>query len=70
MATMELFATAVEYKAHWGRVLTERARSGATGPEPIPHPGDVIIDSKRGEVRFDGPVSEREWMAGERLRAM
>jgi hypothetical protein len=38
MATMELFTTAVEYKEHWGRVLAERARSGATGPEPVPHP--------------------------------
>jgi Family of unknown function (DUF5681) len=70
MATMELFATAVEYKAHWGRVLTERINKGTTGPEPIPHPDDVIMDSKTREVRFDGPVSEREWMAGERLRAM
>src|SRR5580704_6279774 len=70
VATMELFASAVEYKEHWGRVLTERARSGATGPEPIPHPDDVVIDSKTGEVRFDGPVSEQQWMAGERLRTM
>ena len=70
MATMELFTSAVEYKEHWGRVLTERARSGATGPEPIPHPDDVIINSKTGEVRFDGPVSEQQWMAQERLRAM
>jgi hypothetical protein len=70
VATMELFASAVEYKEHWGRVLTERARSGATGPEPTPHPDDVVIDSKTGEVRFDGPVSEQQWMAGERLRTM
>ena len=70
MATMELFTTAVEYKEHWGRVLAERARSGATGPEPVPHPDDIIIDPKTGEVRFDGPVSEQQWMAGERLRAM
>jgi Family of unknown function (DUF5681) len=54
MATMELFTTAVEYKEHWGRVLAERARSGATGPEPAPHPDDIIIDPKTGEVRFDG----------------
>ena len=29
VATMELLKTAVEYKEHWGRVLAERARSGA-----------------------------------------
>jgi hypothetical protein len=70
MATMELFTFAVEYKEHWGRVLAERARSGASGPEPVPHPDDVIIDPKTGEIRFDGPVSEQQWMAQERLRAM
>jgi Family of unknown function (DUF5681) len=69
MATMELFAYAVEYKEHWGRVLTERARKGTTGPEPVPHPDDVIIDSKTGEVRFEGPVSEVENAAQEWLRA-
>jgi hypothetical protein len=67
---MELFTFAVEYKEHWGRVLAERARSGASGPEPVPHPDDVIIDPKTGEIRFDGPVSEQQWMAQERLRAM
>lgn len=64
MATMELFTTAVEYKAHWGRVLNEHINKGTTGPEPIPHPDDVNMDSKTGGVRFDGPISEREWMAG------
>ena len=70
LATMELLKSAVEYKEHWGQVLAERARSGATGPEPIPHPDDIIIDSKTGEIRFDGPVLEEQWMAGEQLRAM
>jgi hypothetical protein len=64
MFAMELYAKIR------GRVLTERARSGATGPEPIPHPDDVIIDSKTGEVRFDGPVLEQEWTAREQFRAM
>jgi Family of unknown function (DUF5681) len=42
MATEELLKNAIECKEHWGRVLAERARSGATGPEPVPHPDDVI----------------------------
>ena len=69
IATTELFTFAVEYKEHWGRVLAERARKGTTGPEPIPHPDDIIIDPTGG-VRFNGPVLEEQWMAGERLRAM
>jgi hypothetical protein len=69
VATMEMFETAVVYKYHWGRVLAERARSGATGPEPVPHPDDVIIDSETGEVRYDGPVNEEQKAAEEWLRA-
>ncbi len=57
------------YKDHWGRVLAERARSGATGPEPVPHPDDVIIDSETGEVRYDGPVEEEQKAAQKWLRA-
>lgn len=67
---METLKTAVEYKEHWGRVLAERARSGATGPEPVPHPDDIIIDSETGEVRFDGPVLEEQKAAQKWLRAM
>jgi hypothetical protein len=25
-------------------------------PEPVPHPDDIVIDYKTGEVRFNGPV--------------
>jgi hypothetical protein len=69
VATMEMLEYAVVYKDHWGRVLAERARSGATGPEPVPHPDDVIIDSETGEVRYDGPVNEEQKAAEEWLRA-
>ena len=65
-ATMELLKTAVEYKEHWGHVLAERARNGTTGPEPVPHPDDVIIDHETGEVRIDGPVMEEQKAAEER----
>jgi hypothetical protein len=70
VATMEVLEYAVVYKDHWGRVLAERARSGATGPEPVPHPDDVIIDSETGEVRYDGPVNEEQKAAQKSLRAM
>jgi Family of unknown function (DUF5681) len=70
MASMELFTAAVEYKEHWGSILAERARKGTTGPEPVPHPDDIIIDQKTGEVRFDGPVLEQDKAAQEAFRAM
>jgi len=52
---MEVLATAVSYKEHWAAELARRARTGETGPEPVPHPHDVIINPT-GEVTFNGPV--------------
>src|ERR1700731_3183864 len=70
VATMELLKTAVDYKEHCHHVLEERARKGTTGPEPVPHPDDVIIDYDTGGIRIDGPVLEEQHMAQERLREM
>jgi len=56
VAEMEILKAAVDYKEHWGLILAERARNGTTGPEPVPHPDDVIIDYGTGGVRIDGPV--------------
>jgi hypothetical protein len=69
-ATMEMLRTAVDYKEHWHHVLAERARDGTTGPEPVTHPDDVIIDYKTGDVRIDGPVLEEQKAAWDQLRAM
>jgi hypothetical protein len=69
MATEELLMVAIEYNENWGRVLADRARNGTTGPVPVPHPDDVIIDYETGEVRFDGPVDEEQKAAQEWLRA-
>ena len=70
VATMELLMTAVDYKEHWHHELAERARKGTTGPEPVPHPDDVIIDYDTGKIRFDGPVEEEQKEAQTRLRTM
>src|SRR3984893_11263879 len=70
VATMELLKNAVDYKEHWHHILAERARKGTTGPEPVPHPDDVIIDFDTGEFRIDGPVMEEQHLAQERLREM
>ena len=70
VATMELLKTAVDYKEHWHHVLAERARMGTTGPEPVPHPDDVLIDYETGNIRIDGPVMEDQKQARDQLRAM
>jgi hypothetical protein len=69
VATMELLKTAVDYKEHWHHVLAERARKGTTGPEPVPHLDDVLIDYDTGKIRFDGPVEEEQKAAQKWLRA-
>jgi len=69
-ATMEMLRPAVDYKEHWHHVLAERACDGTTGPEPVTHPDDVIIDYKTGDVRIDGPVLEEQKAAWDQLRAM
>jgi hypothetical protein len=67
---MELLKTAVDYKEHWHHVLAERARKGTTGPEPVPHPDEVIIDHETSKIRIDGPVMEEQKEAQNRLRTM
>jgi hypothetical protein len=70
VATMELLKAAVDYKEHWHHVLAERARTGTTGPEPVPHPDDVLIDYEAGNIRIDGPVMEDQKDARDQLRVM
>jgi len=68
VATMELLKAAIDYKEYWGPILEQRARTGMTGPEPIPHPDDIIIDMATGAVTIDGPVLEGQKRAQDQLR--
>jgi Family of unknown function (DUF5681) len=55
------FQTAVEYKRDWDDELAERARQGVTHlPEPIPHPDDIVLDMKTGQVIVKGPFTKEE----------
>jgi hypothetical protein len=67
-AAAEILKANVAYKEHWTEVLAERARTGATGPEPLPHPDDVVINYRTGEVTIDGPVMEEQKLALDQLR--
>jgi hypothetical protein len=55
-ASAELLRAAVEGKEYWAAVFAEYDRRGIDRPDPIPHPDDVVIDYKTGEVRIEGPV--------------
>ena len=52
--------TAIGYKLHWERELEERARLNISGPEPFPHPDDIIVDFQNNSVTIDGPMTKDE----------
>ena len=56
----EWLETAIEYKVDWERELERRARLGIVAPAPLPHPDDIVIDMKTGQVRIVGPFTKEE----------
>jgi hypothetical protein len=52
--------TAINYKIKWERELERRKLLGITSPEPLPHPDDVHIDPKTGQVSVKGPLNKEE----------
>jgi benzoyl-CoA reductase/2-hydroxyglutaryl-CoA dehydratase subunit BcrC/BadD/HgdB len=65
----EWLKTAIEYKHEWEKELARRAALGVTGPEPLPHPDDIVIDMKTGQVTVKGPMTKEEKVVWDRLRA-
>jgi hypothetical protein len=57
---MQSLETAVDYKFYWGKELERRKALGIAGPEPLPHPDDVPIDVRTGEVSIVGPATKQE----------
>jgi hypothetical protein len=51
---------AIEYKTSWEEALRLRKARGIQGPVPIPHPDDVVIDMRTGEVIIKGPMTPEE----------
>jgi Family of unknown function (DUF5681) len=66
----EWLKTAIEYKTNWEETLERRKRLGLTGPEPFPHPDDIIIDTFTGEVTIKGPLTKEQKEAQDQLVAM
>jgi len=56
----EWLGTAIQYKDFWDKELEHRDRTGASGPEPLPHPDHVVIDMQTGLVRIKGPMTKEE----------
>ena len=64
-AAAELLRAAVEGKEYWAGVFAEYDRRGIDRPDPTPHPDDVVIDYKTGEVQIKGPVMTEQKEARE-----
>lgn len=54
------FETACEYKWNWEQAINHARKNGLPEPSPLPHPSDVIIDIRRAEVRYAGPITPEE----------
>jgi hypothetical protein len=63
----ELLQNAFEYKRRWDHELEQRTNRGVQLPDPMPHPDDIIIDMKTGEVRFTGPMTKEDKAKRDRL---
>ena len=61
------FAAACEYKWNWEQEIEDARRAGRPEPEPLPHPDDVIVDTRRAEVRYAGPMTKEEKLSWDRM---
>ena len=65
------FRSALDYKDAWNKELRRREQLGISGPEPIPHPDDLIINARNGTVTTRGPLVESEkdlWLAADLVK--
>lgn len=52
--------TVIDYKKAWYAELRRREKLGIAGPEPLPHPDDMIVNMRTGAVTIRGPMGEAE----------
>ena len=56
----EYLEAAMTYKADWENELERRRQSGETGPEPLPHPDDIVINMQTVAIAIRGPMSKED----------
>jgi Family of unknown function (DUF5681) len=66
---VELYATAVDYKYGWEQAIEHARKHGLPEPAPLPHPGDVIIDTRTANVHYAGPITPEEKVSWDRMLA-
>jgi Family of unknown function (DUF5681) len=63
----ELLREVTEYKQQATEERIRRKRERASGPEIIPHPDDIDIDTTTGAISFNGPLTLDQKMAQDLL---
>jgi hypothetical protein len=63
----DYLAAMVGYKIEWEFELEQRARTGRTGPVPLPHPDDIIVNFHTDEINIIGPISKEDKARQERV---
>lgn len=63
-----LLEAAIKYKADWEEELEYRKVHGLSGPEPLPHPDDIVVNLRAGTVEFKGPLTKEEKVEWDKLR--
>ena len=66
----EYLQAAITYKLDWECELERRRQSGETGPEPLPHPDDIVIDMRTGAVGVKGPMTKEDKVKWDRKAAL
>lgn len=64
----EWLETAIEYKRDWEKALKGENCFDAANSDPLPHPDDIVIDMKAGQVKIRGPMTREEQVEWERAR--
>lgn len=68
---MSYLGQTFDYKLAWTKELKRREDLGVSGPEPLPHPDDLIINARTGKVTIRGPLIESEkdlWLVADILK--
>ena len=64
----EWLEVAITYKNEWEQELERRRQLGIDAPEPIPHPDDIEIDMRTGQILIKGPMTREEKDGLDKLR--
>jgi hypothetical protein len=67
----EFMGSALDYKLAWNKELERRERLGIVAPQPVPHPDDIEINLRTGEVKIIVPMIQEEvelWEAAAQLK--